>query len=329
MPQVSLGEIVDKVGGRFDGPRDRVIRAVAPLGEATPDALSFLENPKYESLVRTTRAGAILVSSDLAGDDARWIRVDNPRLAFATVVAEWFSRRPMPIGISPQALVAPSARLGRNVAIGPFVRIGEEVEIGDNVSIFQGVSIEAGSAIGDETVIYPNVVIYDRTRIGKRCIIHGGVVIGGDGYGFTARAGRHHKLPQVGSVRIEDDVEIGSNTTIDRAALGETVIGEGTKIDNLVQIGHGVKIGKHCLLVAQVGIAGSTEVGNWVAIAGQSGLSEHLKIGDRAQIAAKSAVLADVPEGAKVMGSPAMPFRSFVRREAMLRRLVQKKGQPC
>jgi UDP-3-O-[3-hydroxymyristoyl] glucosamine N-acyltransferase len=329
MPQVSLGEIVDKVGGRSNGPRDRIIRAVAPLAEATPDALSFLDNPKYESQIRTTRAGAILVSNDLTGDDERWIRVENPRLALATVVAEWFDRRPMPIGVSPQASIASSARLGRNVAVGPFVTIGEHVVIGDNVTIFQGVSIEAESAIGDETTIYPNAVIYARTQIGRRCIIHGGVVIGGDGYGFATQGGRHHKIPQVGIVRIEDDVEIGANTTIDRAALGETVIGEGTKIDNLVQIGHGVKVGKHCFLVAQVGVGGSTEIGDWVAIAGQSGVAGHLRVGDRVQIAAKSAVLEDVPDGAKVMGSPAVPFRDFARREVALRRLIRKKGQPC
>ncbi len=234
MPQVSVGEIVDKVGGRSSGPRDRVIRAVAPLSEATPDALSFLENPKYESQIQTTRAGAILVSCDLTGDDARWIRVQNPRQALEAVVAEWFDRRPKPIGISPLASVAQTARLGRNVAIGPFVRIGEQVVIGDDVTIFQGVSIEAESSIGDGTIIHPNVVIYDRMQIGKRCIFHAGVVIGGDGYGFVVQAGHHHKLPQVGIVRIEDDVEIGANSTIDRAALGETVIGEGTKIDNLV-----------------------------------------------------------------------------------------------
>ena len=326
MPQVSLGEIVDKVGGRFDGPRDRVIRAVAPLAEAGADALSFLENPKYASQVATTNAGAILVANDLEGNDERWIRVESPRLAMARVIGEWFDRRPMPRGISSQSSIASSAKLGKNVAVGPFVTIGEDVVIGDNVVIFQGVSIEAESSIGDGTILYPNVVLYDRTVIGRNCIIHGGVVIGGDGYGFATHDGQHHKVPQVGIVRIGDDVEIGAGSTIDRAAIGETVIGDGTKIDNLVQIGHGVKVGKHCFLVAQVGIGGSTEIGDWVAIAGQSGLAGHLKIGNRVQIAAKSAVLADVPDGAKVMGAPAVPFREFARREGALRRLTRKKG---
>jgi UDP-3-O-[3-hydroxymyristoyl] glucosamine N-acyltransferase len=169
------------------------------------------------------------------------------------------------------------------------------------------------------------VVVYDGTRIGQRCIIHAGVVIGSDGYGFAMHEGTHHKIPQIGIVRIEDDVEIGAGTTIDRAALGETVIGEGTKIDNLVMIGHNVKVGKHCLLVSQVGIAGSTELGDYVSVAGQSGFSGHLKIGHRVQVAAKSAVLADVPDDTKVMGSPAMPFGEFARRHAALKRLAKKK----
>src|SRR5213075_1689925 len=171
----------------------------------------------------------------------------------------------------------------------------------------------------------PNVSIYYGSKIGKRCIVHSGVVIGSDGYGFAQHQGRHQKIPQVGIVRIEDDVEIGAGTTIDRAALGETVIGEGTKIDNLVQIGHNVRVGKHCLLIAQVGIAGSAQLGDYVAVAGQSGIAGHLKIGNRVQVAAKSAVLADVPDDTKVMGSPAVPFTEFARREAMMRRMTRKK----
>jgi UDP-3-O-[3-hydroxymyristoyl] glucosamine N-acyltransferase len=231
----------------------------------------------------------------------------------------------MPKGVSAQASIAASAKLGENVAVGPFATIGEKVVLGNNVTVFQGASIEAGSNVGDDCIIYPNVVIYDGTRIGRRCIIHAGVVIGSDGYGFALNQGKHHKIPQIGIVRIEDDVEIGAGTTIDRAALGETVIGEGTKIDNLVQIGHNVKIGKHCLLVSQVGIAGSTELGDHVAVAGQSGFSGHLKIGHRVQVAAKSAVLEDVPDDAKVMGSPAIPFKEFARRQATLKRLARKK----
>src|ERR1041385_1200986 len=316
MPAVSIGEIADFVGGEFTGDRGKAIDSVAPLTSAKSDQISFLSNRKYASRLATTGAGAILVPQELEGCDARWIRVGNPYFAFAKIMTRWFSNRPKPTGISPKAVVADSAKLGNNVSLGHFAVIGENVVIGNNVTIFQGVSIEGGSVVGDDCIIYPNVAIYDGTRIGNRCIIHGGVVIGSDGYGFATHEGKHHKIPQIGIVRIEDDVEIGAGTTIDRAALGETVIGEGTKIDNLVQIGHNVKVGKHCLLVSQVGIAGSTELGDHVSVAGQRGFSGHLKIGHRVQVAAKSAVLQDVPDDAKVMGSPAIPFNEFARGHA-------------
>jgi UDP-3-O-[3-hydroxymyristoyl] glucosamine N-acyltransferase len=326
MPTVPLGEIVDFVGGHYVGDRNRRVTAVASLAEAAEEQLSFLSNRKYAGQLAQSKAGAILVPQNLEGEDQRWIRVDDPYFSIAQIMTRWFSVRPMPKGVSPKASISPSATMGTNVAVGPFTTIGDGAIIGNNVTIFQNVSIEAESTLGDDSVIYPNVVIYDGTRIGRRCIIHAGVIIGSDGYGFALHGGKHHKIPQIGIVRIEDDVEIGAGTTIDRAALGETVIGEGTKIDNLVQIGHNVKIGKHCLLVSQVGIAGSTELGDYVSVAGQSGFSGHLKVGNRVQVAAKSAVLEDVPDDAKVMGSPAMPFNEFARRHAALKRLAKKKS---
>jgi len=322
---VPIGEIVEFVDGSYAGPRDLEIAGVAPLSAAGDGQLSFLSNPKYAPQLATTGAGAILVSKSLEGDDRRFIRVDDPYFSLARVVARWFAKRPAPIGVSPQAAVSPSARLGKNVAVGAFTSIGDDVTIGDDTVIYPNVTIEPGTTIGSDCVVYPQVSIYNGTKIGDRCVIHSGVVIGSDGYGFATHGGRHHKIPQVGIVRIEDDVEIGAGTTIDRAALGETVIGEGTKIDNLVQIAHNVRVGKHCLLVAQVGIAGSTELGDYVVVAGQSGFAGHLKIGSGVQVAAKSAVLDDVPDNTKVMGIPAVPFRQFARREAMMKRLIQER----
>ena len=307
MPEVPITDIVELVGGRYDGPRDRTVRGVAPLAEAGDDQLTFLSNPKYAPQLALTRAGAILVSNGLKGGDPRYIRVENPYLAWARVIERWFTPRPMVSGISPLASIAESATLGANVAVGPFAVIGDDV------------------VIGDDTVIHPLVSIYPRSVIGRRCVIHSGTVIGADGYGFATEKGRHHKVPQIGIVRIGDDVEIGAGTTIDRASIGETVIGEGTKIDDQVMIGHGAKVGRHCLLVAQVGISGSTELGDYVVVAGQSGFSGHLKIGEGVQVAAKSAVLDDVPAGTKVMGIPAVPFNEFARREATLRRLAKRK----
>ena len=323
MPAVPLSEIVEFVSGRYDGPGDVAITGVAPLSDAGEGQISFLANPKYATLLESTQATAVLVSNELEGSEARWIRVSNPYYAMARVVAKFFDRRPMPIGISEKASVAHSARLGDGVSIGPFSAIGEDVWIGDNVTIYPNVTIDNGAEIGEGTIVYPNVSIYYRSKIGKRCILHSGVVVGSDGYGFATEGGRHHKIPQVGIVRIEDDVEIGAGTTIDRAALGETVIGEGTKIDNLVQIAHNVKIGKHCLLVSQVGIAGSAQLGDYVVIGGQSGVAGHLKIGDRVQVAAKSSVMKDVPSDQKVRGTPAIGLGEFQRREIWLRRLPE------
>ncbi len=307
MSAVPIAEIVALVGGRYQGPLDRALRGVATLKDATPDDLSFLGNQFYVPQLSTTQAGAILVPDDLELSDPRFIRVAKPHAALAEILDRFFNLRHGPIGISAQAWIAPTAKIGSNVAIGALSSIGDGVEI------------------GDDTVIYPNVTIYDGCKIGRRCIFHSGVVIGADGFSFTPVGGKHRKIPQIGIVRIEDDVEIGANSTVDRAALGETFIGEGTKIDNLVQIGHNVRIGKHCLIVAQVGIAGSTELGDFVVVAGQAGFAGHLKIGDGAQIGGAAGVFHDIPPGVKVMGNPAVPFREYARRDMMLRRLLAKK----
>ena len=315
MPAVPLSEIVSFVSGRYSGP-DVAIAGVAPLSEATDEHISFLSNPKYAPQLETTNAAAVLVANDLEGDSPKWIRVANPYYAMATTVARFFAHRPRPEGISPHASIAKSATLGNNVSVGAFTSIGDDVVIGDDVTIYPNVTIEPNVTIGDGTIVYPQVSIYYACRIGRRCIIHSGVVIGADGFGFaTDDSGTHHKIPQVGIVRIEDDVEIGAGTTIDRAALGETVIGEGTKIDNLVQIGHNVRVGRRGLLVAQVGIAGSTTLGDAVQVGGQSGFAGHLKIGDRVRVYSKSAVFDDVPDGVWVRGIPAVSQREYVRQQ--------------
>ena len=307
MPGVAITDIVALVGGRYNGPGDRVISGVTTLKDATAKHLTFLGNQSYAPQVATTRAGAILVPSDFDGNDPRFIRVEKPHAALAEVLGRWFNNRKEPRGISPLASIASSARIGLNVTVGAFTSIGENV------------------AIGDDSVIHSNVSIYDGTQIGRRCIVHSGVVIGSDGYGFVVVGGKHRKIPQIGIVRIEDDVEIGSNSTIDRAALGETVIGEGTKIDNLVQIGHNVRIGKHCLIVAQVGIAGSTVLGDYVVVAGQAGIAGHLELGNGAQIGGAAGVFHDVAAGTKVVGNPAIPFREYARRDVALKRLAKKR----
>ena len=250
--------------------------------------------------------------------------VDDPYLQLSRVISKWFSAVPRPAGgISPQAAVASSARLGAEIAVAPFVSIGEHAKIGNGVVLYEGVTVGASCEIGDGTVLYPGVTVYHGCRIGNRCIIHARVVIGADGFGFATADGLHHKIPQIGIVRIEDDVEIGAGSTIDRAALGETVIGAGTKIDNLVQIGHNVKIGPGCLIVAFSGIAGSSELGDHCVLGGQSGVGGHVTLGSRVMVAAQAAVMKDFEGPVQLAGSPARPLREHLRSEAAVQRLPE------
>lgn len=323
MPRPTTGEIADFLGGKYEGDRSVVIEGVRPIAEAGARDLTFLSNPKYASLLDQTKAAAILVKNDLAGGASRWIRVVDPYLALARVLERWFAEIPRPEGLSPEARIDPTAQLGREVRIGAGVTIGAGCRIGDRVTIFEGSYIGPESTLGEGTTIHPNVTIYYRSQIGRRCIVHAGAVIGSDGYGFATSGGKHHKIPQIGLVRIEDDVEIGAGTTIDRAALGETVIGEGTKIDNLVQIGHNVKIGKHCLIVAQVGVAGSTEIGDGCVLGGQAGVGGHLEIGARVQVAAQSAVMKSFDGPATISGTPARPAGEHLKTQALVQKLPE------
>lgn len=309
--------------GEYRGDRDLRILGVKPIGEAGGHDLTFLSNEKYAPLLKSTHAGAVLVGTEQPGQSERWIRVPDPAAAIADVLQKWFAQAHGPEGISTSSYVHSSVKLGANVRIGDGVSIGADSRIGDDVTIFAGTFIGASCSIDDGTTIYPNATLYHGTTVGKRCIVHASVVIGSDGYGFTMSKGRHKKIPQIGIVRIDDDVEIGAGTTIDRGALGETTIGEGTKIDNLVHIAHNVKIGKHCLIVAQVGISGSSEVGDYSVLAGQAGVAGHVKIGSRVQVAAQSAVMKDFNGPLKLMGSPARPMQDQLRLQALIRRLPE------
>lgn len=241
------------------------------------------------------------------------IVVDNPMLAFARVAQRFFVQTPPPRGIADPVMQGVDVRIGSDPSIWPFVTLGDRVTIGNRVTLYPGVFVGSDSTIGDDCVLYPNVVVREGCRLGARVIIHSGTVIGADGFGYVQHQGRHHKIPQLGDVVIEDDVELGANVTIDRATFGHTLVKQGTKVDNLVQIAHNVTVGEHCILVAQVGIAGSTTIGRYVMIGGQAGLADHLTIGDQVMIAAKSGVNRSIEANQIVGGIPAMPREKALR----------------
>jgi len=321
VPSYTLKEIADRVAGRLEGDPGRRVTGVQPLDAAGPGDLSFLANPRYREAAAASRAGALLVRSEGRVEGRDLILVDSPYTALATVMELFFPRALPAPGVSPEAVVAAGAVLGRDVSIGPLAVVGEGCHLGERVVLMPGVVLGEKVAVGAGTILHPGVVVYAGSVIGARVIIHAGAVVGSDGFGFGEEEGGRAKIPQVGIVRIGDDVEIGAGTTIDRATFGETVIGRGSRLDNLVQVGHNVVIGEGSVIVAQAGIAGSTRLGRSVIMAGQSGAAGHLKLGDRAIVGAKSAVLADLAPGAFVIGHPAIDHREWKRAQAAWRRL--------
>jgi len=318
---VTLDELARLVGGKVSGDGKTVVRAVNGIKEAGPGDITFLANSKYAPLLSSTKASAVVVAEGTSSPIPA-LAVKNPDLAFGRV-AEHLSGsgwRPAP-GVHPSAVVAKTARLGKNVSVGAGTVVEEDASIGDNSVLYPQVYIGRETTIGPDALIYPQVVLRERCQLGARVILHSGTVVGSDGFGYATEQGVHHKIPQVGIVVIEDDVELGANVTVDRARFGRTVIGKGTKIDNLVQIGHNVSLGRGCLLVSQAGIAGSTKVGNYVVLAGQAGVIGHLEIGDGAIITAQTGVTKDVPPGGVRSGSPALDRRTHLKELAALSKL--------
>jgi len=318
----TLGEIARLVDGEVVGDGSLVITGLCGIKEAKKGDLTFVENPKYFSLARKTKASAIITSRDISKFEKPIIRTDNPSLAFAKVVSLIYDDSTLNFkGIHPTALIAQDAHIGKDVYIGPYVVIESQAMVGDKTIIHSGAYVGRQTIIGEKCLIYPNTTIRERITIGNHVVIHCGAVIGSDGFGFTNVQGAYEKVPQVGTVVIEDDVEIGANVTIDRARFDKTFVGRGTKIDNLVQIGHNVIIGENCIIVAQVGISGSVTIGKGVILAGQAGIVGHLTIGEGVVVASQSAVTKSVPPFTKVWGCPAKPYDIAKRVNASLQRL--------
>jgi UDP-3-O-[3-hydroxymyristoyl] glucosamine N-acyltransferase len=323
MNSMTLKTLAEAVEGRVIGNPDLVIRGAAGLEEAREGEITFLANPKYAPMLRETKASAVILSKPGPGISCSQLIVSDPYYAFSRILTMLTETAFRPNGISPQASIGKGARLGRDVSIHPFVTVGDRAVIGDRVTLFPGVYIGEETEIGDDSLIYPNVSIREKVTVGRRVIIHSGTVVGSDGFGFATHEGRHHKIPQIGTVLIGDDVEIGANVAVDRAAMGKTVIRRGTKIDNLVQIAHNVIIGEDCLIVSQVGISGSTGIGHHVTLAGQTGVAGHLTIGDHVVAGGRTGVTKDIDSHRVVSGFPAMPHRQWLEAQAVFTHLPE------
>lgn len=305
--ETTAAQIAAWVGGRVAGDPNLAITGINGLREACPGDLSFVREARYLPLLASTRASAVLLAEEAPGCPLTQIVVPQPEVAFLHVLQRLGGRSaPRPEGVHPAAAIGRNVILASDAAIDAFVRIADDARIGERVVLYAGVYIGHGACIGADTVVYPNVTIREYCEIGERCILHANAVIGSDGFGFVPAEGRWLKVPQLGRVVLGDDVEVGSNTAIDRATFGETRIGRGTKIDNLVQIGHNVLIGEHCVIAGKVGIAGSAVIGNHVQIGAQAGINGHIEIGDGARIGARAGVTGSIPAGATVSGFPAI-----------------------
>ena len=334
----TLGELASLVGGRLEGDPSLPIRGVAALGIAGPDQIALLAASRYRPDVPGSRAGALLVSTDLAAalqDGRPRVIVADPHAALIPLLARFHPAAPARAGIHPTAVLGRGVRLGSDVEVGAYVVLGEGAEVGDRARIGANSVVGRGCRVGADSLLHPQVTLYSGAVIGARVILHSGARIGSDGFGSAASSAGHAKIPQVGGCIIEDDVEIGANSCVDRGSIGDTVIGRGSKLDNLVHVAHNVRIGPHCVLTALVGIAGSTTVGTGVAFGGQSGAIGHLTIGDGAKVAAKSAIFQDVAPGTTVMGIPASDqgpmrraFALFPRLPELFRRLRALEGRP-
>lgn len=319
-------QIAEHLHGRVDGCESTSVHTFAKIEEAKEGSITFLANPAYEHYIYTTQASIVLVNKDFEPKQevkATMIRVDNPYECIAALLTLYEQSKPRPKGISSLAFVAPSAKIGKDVYLAPFVSVGEHAEIGDGVQLYPHVSIGDNVKIGQKTILYSNVSVYHDCIIGSNCILHAGCVVGADGFGFAPTAEGYEKIPQIGIVTIEDDVEIGANTCVDRSTMGTTLIKKGVKLDNLVQIAHNVVIGDNTVMSAQVGVAGSTKIGQWCMFGGQVGIAGHISIGNKVFLGAQSGAPGSIKDDQTLIGTPPMNPKGYFRSQAIFRRLPE------
>lgn len=317
-------QIASYIDGEIIGNEEAEVYTFAKIEEGTPGALSFLANPKYTEYIYSTKSSIVLVNKDFEPKQdvsATLIKVENAYGSLAKLMTLYEASKPKKQGISSMASIATSAKIGENCYIAPFVVIGENCEIGDNCMLYDGVSVGDGAKIGNDCILYAHVTVYHDCRIGSNCILHSGSVIGADGFGFAPTSNGYEKIPQTGIVVIEDNVEIGANTCVDRATMGATVVHSGVKLDNLIQIAHNDEVGSHTVMAAGAAIAGSTKIGEWCIFGGQAGVSGHSTIGDRATIGPQCGTIGNVKAGETLLGAPAIDAKEYMRISAYMRRL--------
>lgn len=322
--EFSAKQIAEYIQGVIIGDEEATVHTFAKIEEGIPGALSFLSNPKYTHYIYDTKSSIVLVNKDFQPErdiQATLIKVDNAYESLAKLMTLYEMSKPKKSGIDPLASVAASAKIGKNVYIGVFACIEEGAEIGDNAYIHPHVTVGCNAKVGENTILYPQVTIYHNCRVGNQCIIHAGAVIGADGFGFAPSAEGYEKIPQIGIAIIEDNVEIGANTCIDRSTMGATIVHKGVKLDNLIQVAHNVEVGSHTVMASQVGIAGSTKIGEWCMFGGQVGVAGHIQIGDHVNVGAQSGIPGNTKSGSSLMGYPAIEPKQFARSSAVFKKL--------
>jgi len=325
--EFSANDIAGLLGGEVEGDGSVKVNNVSKIDQGIPGTLAFLANPAYAKYIYTTKASVVLVNRDFQPEDelsCTLIRVDDAYASIAKLLSYYEQSKPKKVGVEQPSFISESATVGEQVYVGAFAYVGEKATIGKNVKIYPNVYIGDGVSVGDDTILYAGVKVYAGCKVGKNCILHAGSVVGSDGFGFAPTSGgSYDKIAQVGNVEIRDNVEIGSNTTIDCATMGSTVINEGVKIDNLVQIAHNVEVGKNTVIVAQVGVAGSAKIGENCMIGGQVGIAGHIRIGDNVKIGAQSGISNNVKDNSTLFGTPAFGHRDFMKSYAVFKNLPQ------
>ena len=322
--EFSAKQIAEYIQGVIEGDENATVHTFAKIEEGIPGAISFLSNPKYTHYIYDTQSSIVLVNKDFVPEkevQTPLIRVDNAYESLAKLLNLYEMSKPKKTGVDPLAYIAPTAKIGQNVYIAPFACVADGAEVGDNTILHPHATVGTNAKVGSDCILYPHATVYHDCRVGNQCILHAGSVIGADGFGFAPSPEGYEKIPQIGIAILEDNVEVGANTCIDRATMGATIIRKGVKLDNLIQIAHNVEVGSHTVMASQVGVAGSTKIGEWCMFGGQVGIAGHIKIGNKVNLGAQSGVPGSIKDGQNLIGTPPMELKGYFKSSAVFKKL--------